>query len=104
MNFKMFDILAKLTYLNRSMLLKSLFIFIVISVMLAPFFINHNIFINHNKNGIKYPIEIIESIEPDTLMGKKYTVKIKRIELKESTYILHTDSTYSLNDTINPEW
>lgn len=98
MNFKIFDILAKLTYLNRSMLLKSLFIFIVISIMFTPFFINHN------KNRIKYPIEIIESIEPDTLMGKKYTVKIKRIELKESTYILHTDSAYSLNDTIHPEW
>ena len=59
---------------------------------------------NTEKRNIKYPIEIVESIKKDTVIGTKYEVKIKRIELRETSYILHTDSSYNVNDTIQVIW
>jgi hypothetical protein len=59
---------------------------------------------NTEKRNIKYPIEIVESIKKGTRIGTKYEVKIKRIELRETSYILHTDSNYNVNDTIQVIW
>lgn len=56
------------------------------------------------KSTVNYPIEIIESVQQDTTFGKKYAVKIKRIELVENSYILHTGDKYNVNDTIHPVW
>lgn len=100
MGFNVFEIWFRHLHLNRSLVIRGLFISFIIFILMFPFFIKHK----ENKNSIQYPIEVIESVEQSSKIGKKYTVKIKRIELKESTYILHTDSLYSLNDTIHAVW
>lgn len=81
---------------------RGLFVFLIISLLITPVFLFFNK--NAEKSNIKYPIEIVESVKNDTITGKKHEVKIKRIELRESTYILHTDSSYNVNDTIKDVW
>ena len=93
------DILSTYLYLNR---FRSLFIFVIISLSLMPVFLLKNK--NAKENDIKYPIEVVESIDKDTKTNNKYEVTIKRIEMVETKYILHTDSCYNLNDTIHPIW
>ena len=93
------DILSTYLYLNR---FRSLFIFVIISLSLMPVFLLKNK--NAKENDIKYPIEVVESIDKDTKTNNKYEVTIKRIEMVETEYVLHTDSTYHLNDTIHPVW
>ena len=93
------DILNKYLCLNR---FRSLFIFVIISLLFTPVLIFKQKNIKEAK--IKYPIEVIESVNKNTKLNSKYEVKIKRIEIVESYYILHTDSCYKVNDTIKPMW
>ncbi len=93
------DILNKYLCLNR---FRNLFIFVIISLLFTPVFIfKHK---NVKEKETKYPIEIVESINKSTKLNSKYEVKIKRIEILESEYILHTDSCYKINDTIKSVW
>lgn len=46
-------------------------------------------------NGFK-PIEVVTEIEPDSVFDTKYVVRIKRIEVIENEYLLHTDKNYKV--------
>lgn len=92
-------ILNKYLCLNR---FRNLFIFVIISLLFTPVFLfKHK---NIKAKNIKYPIEVVESVNRSTKSHSKYEVKIKRIEMVESEYILHTDSIYKINDTIQAIW
>lgn len=47
-----------------------------------------------------YPIEVVQDVRVDTLMQKKYAVKIVYINRVEQVYWLHTDKKYEIGDTI----
>ena len=46
-------------------------------------------------NGFK-PIEVVTEVEPDSVFDTKYVVRVKRIELAEYEYYIHTNKKYDI--------
>jgi hypothetical protein len=44
------------------------------------------------------PIEVVTDVKPDSVFSNKYVVRIKRIEVVESEFWLHTDKKYKVGD------
>lgn len=48
------------------------------------------------------PIEVVIDVIPDSVFNTKYVVRVKRIEIVENEYWLHTDKKYVVGDTYHP--
>ncbi len=44
------------------------------------------------------PIEVVTDVKPDSVFSNRYVVRIKRIEVVESEFWLHTDKKYQVGD------
>ena len=44
------------------------------------------------------PIEVVTDVKPDSVFSNRYVVRIKRIEVVESEFWLHTDKKYKIGD------
>ena len=44
------------------------------------------------------PIEVVTDVKPDSVFSNRYVVRIKRIEVVESEFWLHTDKKYKAGD------
>ena len=49
--------------------------------------------------GAFKPIEVVTDVKTDSVFGHGYAVRIKRLELVETEYWLHTDKKYKVGDT-----
>lgn len=57
------------------------------------------------KKNIKHefkPTEVVIDVMPDSVFNTKYVVRVKRIEITENEYWLHTDKKYIVGDTYYP--
>jgi len=94
--------LVKLFYLVRYRLSRYLLICIVLascSWLIYQYIALYNK-ANVNVMETTYPIEVVQDVRVDTLMQKKYAVKIVYINRVEQVYWLHTDKKYEIGDTI----
>lgn len=73
-------------------------------LLVCVFIVTNKIAALASQNAAKDAVvggNVVTEVYNDTILGKKYSVKVHKTEVQEYDYWVHTDNEYNVGDSIN---